>query len=794
MGLCATSSTDPDEDPDEYSLSVTAERRHIDEPPPPVNSHIDKKYEFHQTLAKNAHRRVVKGIDTDIKENAENKLSIKIRNRNIEHSQEAHEHEVRVLSQLNHKNIVHFIDSTEDNLNYYIMTRLCTGEHLFDRMINSKNNITENIAASWIQDILLAIKHLHEKQLIHRGLDHEQFIFANDDTDANLILVDLADTTSVEDEKMYPPIVSEIVGKYLYYMAPEMVLNYLNINTNLSGKLFKCSNVWAIGVMTYIMMTGTPPFVGDNNKEILTHIIKNELQFPKDEKLSDHFKDFVSQLLNKKADKRATVAEALSHPWIQGKAAVEFSINKKVLMDLKQFCIQFKLTKAVNSLQSTYEAQQSEDDIEKHFSNLDTDRDGFLNSTEISYLLSDMGFLHFKVAEEAKQIFEQVSEEKTDYSDTINFQNFKKMYDTRKLTKINFYSHHFFSVLDYDHDGYIDCDDCKELKQFMHQNAAQKLDIVLSNVEQNDGKLTFEQWQNIFAILQDLIMDEEKHESEKIQQHSDKGINGQTTTELTEVIVQSKTNENTQNRPNRGFSLNTEADEQTEYESCGCWSYIANCINWLLLICTGLHLNWTLCYVGGCIEDPIVANCIFTLNAIATSILVSYYGFIESGVYNKVQSWMIAYISWITIIWFQFLLDAIVGNYYFDKLSRLSVMRMKILGIRLTKKKRLYAHKYNDHWMVAISSLLPTAIIGFIANYFVEEKFLLKCDSKFKTGDICYDDGRGCCLLLSSHEFENTFDFAARLASHILAAFGFIRIIAWFMMSKSRFSKLAKKD
>ena len=148
---------------------------------------------------------------------------------------------------------------------------------------------------------------------------------------------------------------------------------------------------------------------------------------------------------------------------------------------------------------------------------------------------------------------------------------------------------------------------------------------------------------------------------------------------------------------------------------------------------------------------------------------------------------MIAYIGWISIIMIQWSADCIRQLYKSHKFGvLLTMMRMKLLGINLLQKKSLFGSWKEDLWIIPITSLLPAAVIGFLANHILEEKFLLECDAKLKSGDICYENGEACCIVISSHHFDHLFDFAGKLASNILAAFGVIRIIGWFMITNNK--------
>ena len=150
-----------------------------------------ERYHFGKTLGKGASCRVVEGYDRDYKDK---KLAIKIMSKQKAICQTLYKHEVDILSRIEHKNIVQFINNTEDDSNYYVLTGLCKGGELFgtfvarkiaqinslqhrykqtDRIVDGNYKITEKIAAALIYDMLTSIQYLHSQNIVHRDLKPE---------------------------------------------------------------------------------------------------------------------------------------------------------------------------------------------------------------------------------------------------------------------------------------------------------------------------------------------------------------------------------------------------------------------------------------------------------------------------------------------------------------------------------------------------------------------------------------------------------------------------------------------
>jgi len=97
-------------------------------------------------------------------------------------------------------------------------------------------------------------------------------------------------------------------------MSPEAVRNL-----DRSEYELKATDIWSIGVITYVMMSRRPPFGGPTNKDIFTKILKYKLKWPRDANWSNELKDFLRRIIEKDTFKRMTMDMALAHPWVNGK-------------------------------------------------------------------------------------------------------------------------------------------------------------------------------------------------------------------------------------------------------------------------------------------------------------------------------------------------------------------------------------------------------------------------------------------------------------------------------------------
>eukprot|EP01083_Nonionella_stella_P059521 155740_1 len=168
---------------------------------------------------------------------------------------------------------------------------------------------------------------------------------------------------------------------------------------------------------------------------------------------------------------------------------------------------------------------------------------------------------------------------------------------------------------------------------------------------------------------------------------------------------------------------------------------------------------------------------------------------------SQIQSWMIAYIAWgisSYLLMTLFLVLAYLSQLNINGDDLLAAMYSGIfwiIGVDLGDVHIFDLFSGDEMvlytcflWVFpCLASLLPSAIIGFIANFILEEKYELKCNDDIENGidTLCFDDGLGCCEVVSSHDYHNMYSFLGGLASNILAIWAIIRIVGFLIASAS---------
>jgi len=151
---------------------------------------------------------------------------------------------------MDHPNIIKLYETFEDSRNVYMITELCTGGELFDKIIQ-KGFFSEEEARIVFKQMILALNYCHSQQVAHRDLKPENFLLLNDNADWPLKLIDFGLSFMFDQNKVTAKGMGTLVGTS-YYMAPEVM----------QGKYDQTCDIWSAGVILYILVTSVPPFNG----------------------------------------------------------------------------------------------------------------------------------------------------------------------------------------------------------------------------------------------------------------------------------------------------------------------------------------------------------------------------------------------------------------------------------------------------------------------------------------------------------------------------------------------------
>ncbi|KAM9340574.1 death-associated protein kinase 2 [Symphorus nematophorus] len=233
------------------------------------------------------------------------------------------EQEVEILQAVQHPNIVALKDVFESRAEVVLILELVSGGELFD-FIAEKDILLESEAIEFMKQILEGLGFMHSKNIAHFDLKPEN-IMLSDKVSPNVKLIDFGLAHHFHQGEEY-----RSTSGTPQYIAPEVINN---------EPLSTAADMWSIGVITYILLSGMSPFQGDTNEDTLRNIIAMKYEF--DDRYfsttSSMAKDFIEKLLVKNPSDRMTPEECLLHPWIKPITRKQVAKRNRSSINMKNF-------------------------------------------------------------------------------------------------------------------------------------------------------------------------------------------------------------------------------------------------------------------------------------------------------------------------------------------------------------------------------------------------------------------------------------------------------------------------
>lgn len=226
--------------------------------------------------------------------------------------------EIAIMKKVDHKNILRLKEIYEDGAKVYIVMELVEGSELFDRIVD-KGYYSEKNAINIVSQILSAVSYLHEIGIAHRDLKPENLLCSGADETEIVKIADFGLSKIFNDEEELRTSCGT-PG----YVAPEVLM---------CESYDKSVDMWGIGIITYILLAGYPPFYAETDVALFEKIMNAEYEFEDDcwDDVSELAKDFIKHLLVKEPAQRYTAEEAIQHPWLASEASdKQLKIGRKM--------------------------------------------------------------------------------------------------------------------------------------------------------------------------------------------------------------------------------------------------------------------------------------------------------------------------------------------------------------------------------------------------------------------------------------------------------------------------------
>jgi len=214
--------------------------------------------------------------------------------------------EIDIMRQVDHVNVLPLIDIFETEKEVTIITEFESGGELFYKIVD-RGSYSEADAAGIVKQLVTGVEYLHSKGIAHRDLKPENILCSGDDDETMVIKI-----SDFGLSKIFS------AGEVLKtacgtpdYAAPEVLSS--------TGSYSNAVDMWSVGVITYVLLCGYPPFYAKDQRELFTQILNADYEFPEEDwdAISEEAHDFIRKLLVIDPNQRMTATEALHHPWLE---------------------------------------------------------------------------------------------------------------------------------------------------------------------------------------------------------------------------------------------------------------------------------------------------------------------------------------------------------------------------------------------------------------------------------------------------------------------------------------------
>ena len=478
-------------------------KRHLSQIATLSSENIREIYTFDKVIGKGSYGVVRMGY---LINDSSKKFAIKILERNsLKAKVYILEREVTILQKLDHPNIIKFYEIYQDVKYLYIVMEYCAGGELLDRIIRKKH-LTEAETCLIMFKILSAINYMHKNKIVHRDLKPENVLFQDYSDDSELKIIDFGLSNIVKNEQKN--LGEESVRLHTrvgtpHYVAPEV----------LRGNYTYACDIWSLGVMMYLLISGNPPFISETEVGLFKKIEKGLVDFKGKEwtGVTVQAKDLILKMIKVNPKKRITSDQALNHAWFQKKknsinsVGIENNMNqfdKNILNMLKNRKFTNKLKREVLKVLVNRLNSKEIINLKVAFQELDKDHQGIINSEKLMEVMKINGYVQSET--EIREIIHNINGGEEGNSLFLNYTDFitatldlKTHLNKQKLWNL-------FKYFDVKNKDFITVEDLKDVmaRGGRRISVVELHQIIKENELAKEGKIYFEDFCKMLDVDQ----------------------------------------------------------------------------------------------------------------------------------------------------------------------------------------------------------------------------------------------------------------------------------------------------
>ena len=479
---------------------------------------LSKKYKIISTIGSGAFGKVYK-VENIIMNQIRAMKVVKKDSINFQDDKKQFLKEIEMLMNLDHPNIIKIFEYYVDDLNYYVIMEFAEGGELYEQ-INKLKNFKEKHAAIIMQQLLSAVCYMHSKGIVHRDIKPENIMLESKSSeDLSIKLIDFGTSNFIKNNQH----LSMKIGTP-YYIAPEVLKKSYG---------YEC-DIWSLGVILYMLLSGTPPFDGFDDQSILqkVKIGKYSLEGESWELISNEAKDLIKKMLTYSPEKRINAEDALKHEWFKKflkfkNTNTHIPLTKEVMSHIS--AVPFENLRKFNARQKIQRAtiaflvhhlcsSDSVKELRDIFRELDTDNNGTLSYNEIR-----QGFLKYsgKKKMSDNEFNKIMSNVDADKNDAIEYEEF--IAATINLEELLTDENLRIAFNSFDKDGSheLSADEIKSALGLIEEETGKNvINEIIKEIDLNgDGLISFEEFKHLML----KVLQKPENKNGKIEMKENKG-------------------------------------------------------------------------------------------------------------------------------------------------------------------------------------------------------------------------------------------------------------------------------